>query len=157
MAAYHNLRFEKTVRIPDVTVTLGYGYNQGDKSVVTGFIVPLPIWDRNQGNIQRAYYEMLQTEDESKQLRLFLENKLSNAYLELKRSYNEVEDLRQLVLQASQQTLALAHEGYREGKLEYWEVLGAQQFYLEVQEKYIQAIVRYHNMQTEINYLISGQ
>lgn len=157
MAAYHQLRFEKAVRIPDVTLTLGYGNNQGDKGVVAGFSVPLPIWDRNQGNIQKAYYEMLKNEDEINQLRLFLKNKLSNAYLELRRSYLEVEDLKHLILQASKQALTLAHEGYQEGKLEYWEVLSAQQFLLEVQEKYIDAIVHYHNKRAEIDYLTSGQ
>jgi cobalt-zinc-cadmium efflux system outer membrane protein len=157
MAAYHQLRVEKAVRVPDVTVTLGYGYNQGDKGVVAGVAVPLPIWDRIQGNIQRAYYEMLKTEDEGNQLRLFLKTKLSNAYLELTRSYLEVEDLRNLALEASNHTLALAHEGYREGKMEYWEVLNAQQILIEVQEKYIDALVHYHNKRAEIDYLTSSQ
>lgn len=155
MAAYYNLHFEKAVRVPDVTVTLGYAYNQGDKGVIAGVLVPLPIWDRNQGNIQKAYYDMLKNEDESKQLRLFLENKLSNAYLELRRAYQEAQDLKHLVLQASNQALILAYEGYREGKIEYFEVLSAQQFFLDVQEKYIQALVHYHNMRAEIDYLTS--
>lgn len=155
MAAYHKLRLEKAGKVPDVTVTLGYGYDQGNKGVVAGVTVPIPIWDRNQGNIRRAYHEVLKTEEENKQLKLFLENKLSNAYLELNRAYQEVEDLRNSVLPASTETLDLAYTGYREGKLEYWEVLNAQQFYLDVQEKHIEALTDYHNMRAEIEYLIT--
>jgi cobalt-zinc-cadmium efflux system outer membrane protein len=155
MAAYHHHRLEKAARIPDVTVTLGYSYDQGDKGVVAGILVPLPILNRNQGNIQKAYSETLKMGDAGQQLWLFLKNKLSNAYLELRRVYQEVEDLKNQVLQASSQALALAHEGYREGKLEYWEVLDAQKFFFEAREKYLQALVHYHYKRAEIDYLTS--
>lgn len=155
MAAYQNLRFEKAARIPDVTLSIGYGYDQGNKGVVAGVSVPLPIWNRNQGNIQNAYQGMLKAEDQTKQIKVFLKNKLSNAYLELKQAYQDVQDLRDLILEASSQNLYLAHEGYKEGKLEYWEVLNAQQSFLEAQEKHIQALVEYHNRRAEIDYLTS--
>jgi cobalt-zinc-cadmium efflux system outer membrane protein len=155
MAAYHNVRLEKAARIPDVNLTLGYSYDQGDKGVVAGIAVPLPIWDRNQGNIQKAYSDMLKTSTAGKQLLLFLETKLSNTYLELMRAYQEAEDLKNLVLISSSQALALAQEGYREGKLEYWEVLDAQRFFFEAREKYIYALVQYHHKRAEIDYLTS--
>lgn len=157
MAAYHQLRFEKAIPIPNITVTLGYGYSSGDEGVVVGAAIPLPIWNQNQGSIQKAYYNMLKIQDEGNQLRLFLKTKLSNAYLELRRSYLEVEELRNLVLQASNQALALAHEGYQQGKLEFEEVLSAQQFLLEMKEKYIGALVHYHNKRAEVDYLTSSQ
>ncbi len=155
MAAYHTVRLEKAARIPDVYVTLGYAYNSGDKGAVAGVSIPLPIWNRNQGNIQRAYYDMLKTGDEGRQLWLFLETKLSNAYLELNRTYQEAEELKNIALRLSKESLELTQEGYREGKLEYGDVLDTQKFFFETQEKYIQALVLYHNKQAEIDYLTS--
>ncbi len=155
LAAYHNFHLEKAAKIPDVTITLGYGYDEGNKGIVAGVMVPLPIWNRNQGNIQRALSEMQKTEDEGKQLKLFLESKLSNAMIELRRAIEEADELKRLSLQASNQSLSLAQEGYREGKLEYWEVLSAQQTVLEIQEKYIEALAHFHNKKVEIYYLTS--
>jgi cobalt-zinc-cadmium efflux system outer membrane protein len=155
MAAYYGLRLEKAAKIPDVVVTVGYSYDQGDKGIVAGVSLPLPIWNRNQGNIQRAYYDMLKTGDKGKQLWLFLENKLSQAYFDLMRCYQEIEDLKHLVLKASHEVFILAQEGYREGKLDYWEVLDAQTFFFETREKYISALVQYHNKRADIDYLTS--
>ena len=154
-AAYHNLRLEQSARIPDVTLTLGYKYEAGEKGLVAGLAFPLPVWNHNQGNIKRAYYDMLKTGEQGKQLWLFLEAKLSNSYLELIRTYQEAQDLKNVILNSAAQAFELVQIGYQEGKFEYLDVLDAQRTLFEVRERYIQALVNYHNRRAEIEYLNS--
>ena len=152
-AAYHNLQMEKATRIPDVTFNVGYSYDAGDNGLVAGIALPLPIWDQNYGNIKKARYEMLKTGSEKKQLWLFLEAKLTNAYTEYVQAYEDAKNLKDSILKKSNETFDLALEGYKQGKLEYLEVLEAKRTLFDNTEKYIQALVNYHNKQAEIEYL----
>lgn len=153
LASYHNLRAVKAQRIPDLTLTLGYSNDQGDSGVVAGVAFPLPIFNQNQGNIKTARYEMLKTEDEAKQLRLLLESKLTNFYTALTKEYQEIEELKNIALKASEKTVQLAFEGYQEGKFSYQEVLEAKQIFFDMQEKYIEALARYHKVKAALDYL----
>lgn len=154
-AAHNNLQLEKAERLPDPTFTVGYGNSAGDKGLVAGIDVPIPIWNQNQGNIKKAQYEMLKTGDEGKQLWITLEAKLSNAYVELVRSYEEVEDMKNILLKTAEEGFALAGEGYREGKFTYLDVLEAKRSLFEIREKYIQALANYHTKKAEIEFLNS--
>ena len=154
-AANHNVRLEKAQRIPDVTLTLGYSYDAGDNGLVAGINVPLPIWNQNQGNIKKANYELLKTDNEAKQLWLMLEAKLSNAYVELQRSYHEAEHVKDTMLKKAKEAADAALEGYREGKFDYVDVLEAKRSLFEIREKYIETLVEYHTKKAEIEFLNS--
>jgi cobalt-zinc-cadmium efflux system outer membrane protein len=51
------VELERARRLPDVAFALGYKRTAGEDTVVTGFIVPLPIFDQNRGNIERTLAE----------------------------------------------------------------------------------------------------
>lgn len=154
-AAEQKYRLEKSNRIPDVALTLGYSYEDGDRGFVAGVSFPIPLLDRNQGNIKTAQAEMLKTGELGKQLWLILQTKLSNSHIELVRAYREVAKYRDTVLKSAQQAFELAEEGYREGKFEYLDVLDAQQTLFDVRERYILALVNFHNRRADIDYLNS--
>jgi cobalt-zinc-cadmium efflux system outer membrane protein len=48
------LELEKARRLPDPTLIAGYKRTGGADTLVTGVIVPLPLFDQNTGNIERA-------------------------------------------------------------------------------------------------------
>ena len=52
-AARKHVCYEQASRIPDVSLTLGYERTRDpdDSNVTVGLTVPIPVWDRNQGNI----------------------------------------------------------------------------------------------------------
>jgi outer membrane protein, heavy metal efflux system len=129
--------------------------SDGDNGLVAELGFPLPLWNQNQGNIKKAKFELLKTGNEGKKLWLILETKLSNAYEELMKAYREAEQFKNILLEASSQSSDLALEGYREGKFDYLEVLEAKRTFFEIQEKYIESLVNYHQKQLEIDYLNS--
>ena len=154
-AAQNNLRLAKAERIPDPTFTVGYANNAGDYGLVAGIGFPLPLWDQNQGNVKKARYEMFKTGDEGKQLWIILEAKLTNAYVEMMKSYQEVGDIKNILLKTAAEGFDLAREGYREGKFTYLDVLEAKRSLFEIREKYIQELVIYHTKKAEIEFLNS--
>jgi len=55
--ARHALVLEKAKRFPNPALTAGYKRTGGTDTLVTGVLVPLPVFDRNEGNIDRAIAE----------------------------------------------------------------------------------------------------
>ena len=51
-----DLRLQRALRVPDPTVSLQYEHEQPDKPNTIGLAVslPLPLWNRNEGNITAA-------------------------------------------------------------------------------------------------------
>lgn len=152
-----NLQLQKANQIPNVTLQVGYkaNYNGHNQGLIAGVQVPIPLFDRNQGNIKSAYYNMLKTGDQGRQLWLLLETKLSLFYEELLQAYENANRLKQISLPASEEAFELAQKGYREGKYEYLDVLDAQRTLFEVRAEYIQTLVLYHSRKADIHYLNS--
>lgn len=148
---------EKSNQIPDVTLQVGYKANYRDQNqgMIAGISIPIPLFNRNQGNVGRAYFDMLKTGEQGKQLWLVLESKLSISYEELIRAYETSQRIKNISLPSATQSFELAQKGYREGKFEYLDVLDAQRTLFEVRERYIQALVNYHIKRSDIEYLNS--
>lgn len=155
LAAHQNLNLEKSLSIPDVTVTVGYKTLQdtGNRGLIFGASIPLPLFNQNQGNVQRAQAQTIKTQEQYVELELALENKLSIAHKELVRAYQEAEEIRSAMLKTAVQSFQLAKEGYQEGKFEYLDMLDSQKTLFEVRERYIQALLNYHQSMADIEYL----
>lgn len=155
LAAHQNLNLQKSIAIPDITISLGYKTLQdtGHKGLMLGASIPIPLFNRNQGNIEKAKAQTRKTYSQYKDLELSLENKLSLAHKELIRTYQEVEMIQTTMLKAASQSFELAKEGYQEGKFEYLEMLDSQKTLFEVRENYIQSLLNYHKSVADIEYL----
>ncbi len=150
-------RLEKANRVPDITLEVGYKVNHRERNqgLIAGISVPIPIFNRNQGNIGRAYFDVLKTGDQGRQLWLILESKLAISYEELMRAYDEAERIKNVSLPAATQAFELAQKGYQAGKFEYLDMLDAQRTLFEQRERYIQALIDYHSKKADIDYLNS--
>lgn len=157
LTADRNWKLEKANQIPDVTLQVGYkaNYREKNQGLIAGVSVPIPLFNRNQGNIDRTYFEKLKTGKQGKQLWLILESKLAISYEEIKRAYEAAEQLKNVSLPSATKAFELAQIGYREGKFEYLDVLDAQRTLFEIRERYIEALVSYHINQADIDYLNS--
>lgn len=157
LAAHQGYLFEKAVQVPDVTVTFGVKTlrDTGEKGMILGAAFPIPVFNLNQGNIRKAESIIEKTHNEFHQVQLLLENKLTISHKQLVRAYEEASLLRDTVLKSANQTFQLATEGYKEGKFEYLELLDAQRTLSDVMERYIQALLTYHQKLAEIEYLTS--
>ena len=86
---------------PDLTVDAGprlLGASHADMSLVAGFSIPLPLWNRNQGKIAEAEANVAKTSDERAAAEAGAYAELNEAYQTLQRAAEEVRILRDTVL-----------------------------------------------------------
>jgi cobalt-zinc-cadmium efflux system outer membrane protein len=158
LGAHQNYHLEKAEAIPDITVVVGYKTLQEthERGLILGASIPLPIFDRNRGNVLQALAIQQKAEDEYKTIQLLLENKLSSAHKEMMRAFQEAARIQSTVLKTAMESFELAQEGYRAGKFEYLDMLDSQRTLFEIRERYIQALTNYHKSRADIEYLTSG-
>ncbi len=62
--AQEYLQYQKRLAIPDVNFFTSYDQRGGafNNQVNAGFAIPLPLWNRNQGNIKASQFQIRQTE-----------------------------------------------------------------------------------------------
>ena len=132
--------------IPDVTFSFGAKrHNEDDDTAfVAGFSLPIPIFDRNQGEVLSAQHRLVKVKEEEKAARLSALSALGERYESLSGAYAESMALKEDVLVAAQETFEAVTEGYEAGKFGVLDVLDAQRTLFEVKERYIDALVTYH-------------
>lgn len=133
-------------RIPDVTVMVGTKRDatSHDHSLIVGASLPLPLFDRNQGERRAARADLAAAEANLKSERLQLTTELSNERQQLVSAYAEALQLQKGALNVTEQVFADAQEGYRVGKLSLLDVLDAQRAVIDTRNAYLDALVVYH-------------
>jgi cobalt-zinc-cadmium efflux system outer membrane protein len=157
LSAHQFFHLQKAEAIPDLTLLVGYKtfHGKGDGGFILGASLPLPIFDRNQGNVAQSLAVSHQTQDQYEHLQLLLENKLIAAHKELVRAFGEAHLLRSTLLKVALEAFELAQVGYQEGKFEYLDLLDSKRTLFEVMERYIEALRAFHQSKAEIEYLHS--
>ena len=125
-----------------------------DNAFVFGVSVPLPLFDRNQGMVLAAKHDIAKAHDERRVTEAAVYADFATTYESLSNAYTAVRDLNSEVLTGAQNALAAAQEGYRQGKLDYLDVLDAQRTLFAVRQGYIDSLAGYHNARTSIECLI---
>ena len=81
---------------------------------------------------------------------------MMEAYARLFNAFTEVEGLKNQILPGARQVFEAATESYREGKLNYLNVLDAQRTLFEAKGQYIEALADYHKAKADLERL-TGQ
>ena len=96
-----NVSLQKRMLIPDVTLRAGYN-QQGDafnNQYNVGLAIPLPVFDRNRGNIQAAKINQQQQTQNVSYKQLEIRNEVLAAYQNYTRSVDEYKRISQLINQ----------------------------------------------------------
>jgi len=123
-----NLQQQLAERRLDPAIGLGVRQVQetGDQALVAGFSMPLPIRNRNQGNIEAARAEILAAEAERSSARVNASTRVANAMANLTAASARVEALEEAAIPEGREALRLAQLSYQAGKIELIELLDAQ-------------------------------
>ncbi len=154
------LGLEKSDRFPVPSLTVGWqrfgGRTGSDRTALkAGMALPLPIYDRNQGAVQRARYRLEQARRQREAARVRLDTTLSSAYRSLVSAQNEAQTIAEETLPAARSAFTSVREGYRQGKFDYLEVLDAQRTLFGVRRQQIQALSRYYRARIRVERLIA--
>lgn len=146
------IELERRQRIPDVAVYVGVSTERftQDPTLNVGIDIPLPIFDRNQGNIARATHQYNQALLKQMDLITQLKYKLAALYREWTNAYEQAAELKDIVATTASETYELAKESYDLGNSEYLEFLDARATMFNVRQQYLDAVEAYHHKKAEI-------
>ena len=150
------LKLAKSEVIPDVTVSGGVQrFNGSDQGAyIVGVSVPVPLFNRNQGNIQAAGHELSRSEENRRAEDIRIKTELARTWQDLAASYRAAVALREDALPAARHAFDSTREGFRLGKFEYLEVLDAQRTLFETEGRYLSVLGDYHRTRVEVERLI---
>ena len=152
------LSLEKAERFPVPQLTAGaqrFGAT-GTEAFVAGLALPLPLFDRNQGAVDRARYRLERTRRERQSARVRLDTTLTRAYRDLVASQNEAQTLTEETLPAARSAFESVRQGYRQGKFGFLEVLDAQRTFFAVRRQQVQALARYYRQRAAVERLVAA-
>ncbi|MNQ98924.1 Cobalt-zinc-cadmium resistance protein CzcC precursor [compost metagenome] len=136
-----SLGLEKTQRIPDLTVSLGSQYDASERERVNlvGLSMPIPLFNRNQGNILAAARRADQARDLRNAAELRLRSEIRQALEQWATAQGEVTSYNQVILPAAQEAVDSATRGFEAGKFNFLDVLDAQRTLINARTQYLQA------------------
>lgn len=178
------IELERSNAVPDLTVefgarvqgsdarnvrafelaTNGVYYSRGstqpgddwDTSLVLGASIPLPLFNRNQGNIRAAQALASAGAELHRQERLTVFAELSEAYHDAAKRLGELRTLEGEVIPSAEKVFTLTEEGYRQGKFSYLDVLDTERTLTEARIQRETALLEYHASRITIERLTGG-
>jgi cobalt-zinc-cadmium efflux system outer membrane protein len=127
--------------IPNITGQLGVGRDNGigENFANVQLSLPLPIHNRNQGNIQAAYADYCRASQDVARLKLAIRSRLVNALRTYHQSLVSVNQYASTILPKSQESMNLSEQAYIAGEFDFLRVLVARRTYFETNLSYVQA------------------
>ena len=119
---------ERAKQTPDLTVSLGIKRDEqlGRNQAVIGLSVPLPLFDRNQGQLLEALRREDKSRDELAAVEVQLRTALAQSWERLHSASTEAKAIRDEVLPGAQSAYDAATQGFALGKFDFLDVLDAQ-------------------------------
>jgi cobalt-zinc-cadmium efflux system outer membrane protein len=140
--AHAALRRAEVQPTPDLFVTLGTAYQTSADTQVANLQIgmPLPVFNRNEGNITSAEAQTIAATREVERLSLKMQHRLAGVFREYEQSRAQVVQFQQHVLPLTQKTLELSEKGFRDGRLPFLQWLTAQRNFTQTRQQYAEAL-----------------
>ncbi len=152
------INVQRSRQYPDVTLSVGAKRDNGAPErgtfPVVGVAIPLPLFDRNQGNLYTAMRQADKAADELRATRLRLDHDLQQATSQLSVSRTSALTLRETVLPAAERAFQAATQGFEAGKFNYLDVLDAQRTLFQARIRYLGVIASSWQAATTIDRIL---
>ena len=144
------LGLQQALARPDWTVALGYKRTAGYDTVLAGVTVPLPLHNRNQGNIGHSTAEIDRAQALLRAALAQVETELAAALAALRRRQDMLEQMQTGMLDRAEQGWRIALAAYQEGGIDLLRLLDAQRARHEVQLLHARTRQEYQVSWTEL-------
>lgn len=138
------LGLEKAQRIPDLDISIGSQYDASVRERVNlvGVSMPIPLFNRNQGNVLAASRRADQARDLRNATELRLRTETRQALDLWATANSEVRAFNQVILPAAQSAVDSATRGFEMGKFNFLDVLDAQRTLIAARTQYLAALAQ---------------
>lgn len=146
---------EQTRARQDYTFSGGARFLRGtnDVALVAGITIPLGRFDRNQGNIARAQALKLSAELTAEAQRLDRLRRLASLGAEADAARARADAIVLQVYPQTTKALQQVRDGYARGGFTFRDMQGAADTIVQAQAEWLDAVIRYRDLQTEIDRL----
>jgi len=129
-------------RIPNIDLQTSVQYDNATQDTIAGVQVgvPIPFFNRNQGNIRKAQAELTTAQQEVKRVRLALEQRLATVFEQYSTARQQVEKYNRDIIPNAVESLKLVSAGYKQGEFNYLALLIAQRTYFQTNLAYLDAL-----------------
>ena len=127
----------------DLNVTFDYGHVNASNVGAFYFNIPLPIFNRNQGEVARTYFVLTQSQLLERAAEQQVMTDVRNAYEALRNSADVVDLYDKGYLQQAQQSLEITQFSYQHGAASLLDFLDAERSYRATELSYRQALATY--------------
>jgi len=149
-----NLRLQKSLSIPDVTI--GYDYDKGGNYIkqYSGLMlqVPLPVFDRNQGRIKEAQFNIKQSELEY--MKINVTNQVIAAYNQYKRNNDGLSSYSDEYLRKLDQLNQNTNIYFQKRDISLLEFIDQQRIYITTYIQLIELKQQYLNSVNNLNFSV---
>jgi cobalt-zinc-cadmium efflux system outer membrane protein len=153
------VRRQESQPLPNLGVQFGAGVDNGTNSGMMNVQIsaPIPIFNKNQGNIAAAKAEYCRALQEAQRIDNAIRARLAVASGDYSRAAEAVNMYLNELLPAAQQTLDLAEAAYRGGEQDFIQLLVTRRTYFDTNLAYIAAKAQLATAQAQIDgYLLTG-
>jgi cobalt-zinc-cadmium efflux system outer membrane protein len=147
--------------VPSVTLSASYGdkldFDGRTKVALFGVSIPLPFWNRRDGDLQAAQAEVARQEAERERVLARMDKEIVTAFRQFAATLQVVEEYVRQIIPAQEQNVQLIDQGYRAGQLRLTDALLAQRDFIEVRTAYLDAIASHNAAQIELQRVAAVQ
>lgn len=128
--------------IPNVTVQASTSYDFSTDDQIAGVQIglPLPVRDRNQGNIRSAHAEYVRSARDLERLELELRRGLADAFREYDVARARAVAFKNEILPTTRDTLRLSRQAFDGGQLDYLQLLAVQREFTRANRNYVESL-----------------
>ena len=128
--------------IPDIDLLVAHRHHNVTNENVTNVQIgiPIPLFNRNQGNIRSAEAEWRAASRERERIELGLQDRLAVEYRRYANAVQQSQRYRERMIPRAKTSLKMVTNGYEKGQVQYLTLLTAQRTYWQVSLSYLDAI-----------------
>ena len=142
-AALSQYDLQKTIGKPDVTVQANYSHVNGINAANLYGSIPLPIFNRNQGEIARSRFAITQAQEQEKASNGQVLTDVHDAFEGLRMNDHVIQLYRSGYLDVAQKDRDISEYAYKRGAVNLLDFLDAERSYRATQLAYRQALASY--------------
>jgi len=159
-AALRQARYELVLAcreaVPNVEVEVDVQHDNSSTSNFASVIisVPLPLLDRNQGNIASAQAELAAAERQVERTRLDLQSRLADAFARYQSARAQAERYRNVILPKTDELYRLSRKAYEQGQIGYLNLLMVARSFVQTHLDYLNVLSAAHTEAARIDGLL---
>jgi cobalt-zinc-cadmium efflux system outer membrane protein len=140
-AATTETSVQRALTVRQVGATFGFKRVEGENAMIAGISMPVPLFDRNRGEIQRATGELLAAQEELTWTERAVVAEMAGAYTAVQRLSTQVSSLEHAFLDRADETNRITLAAYQEGAATLLQVLDATRTVADARLTYYRAVL----------------